>query len=193
MPDELRLDYRTSGPVFSKREELVLWAKDDGTLHTTDQDGTDTPVGGGGSSSVVSCVIARDGTVDIHDVGDHQIVWDALYDNYIEFNTLTEIPDGLGLDFAFDNTSAAITTTEAGVWSFVYNFTLSNDANWRGSFDTRFGGQKVDPGSNAPTLVAHLLAIPSGSMFTPQFSTANAATADPYDVGGVYLIATRLG
>lgn len=64
MPDELRLDYRTSGPVFSKREELVLWAKDDGTIHTTDQDGTDVEIGAGGGG----------GGLDV--LGPYTIDWD---------------------------------------------------------------------------------------------------------------------
>lgn len=152
--------------------------------------------GGGGGFAPVSCVIARDAATAIRTVGDHAILWDALYDNYSDFNTLDDIPDGLGLDFAFDGSSAEITTTTAGVWAFSYTgIVLQADNAWQGSFDTRFGAEapQVSPGVGDSILPAVTLALPSGVTFGPRFSTSTQATEPTYACANVYLIATRLG
>lgn len=148
-----------------------------------------------GAGSIVSCVISRDNSIDVHDLDSHPFLWDALYDNYSDFNTLSSIPDGLGLTFAFDGSSADITTDEAGVWAFYYNLTMGPDDTWRGALDTRFGSHTIQVSATAGSsiVITQVLALPAALTFGPQLNTTVQATADPFNLGGAALIATRLG
>jgi hypothetical protein len=148
------------------------------------------------SIPLVSCVIARDAALDVRTVADHPILWDALYDNFSALGVLAAIPAGLGLSFVFNGSSATITTTTAGVWSFTYTgMSLSQDATWLGALDTRFGAQQFDVsnGAGLVALVSQTLALPSGVAFGPQVSVSAQATAGAYTLSNAYLIATRLG
>lgn len=51
MADEFRFKKRDQGPLYSKTDEVTLWAHDDGSMHVTDEDGSDTEIGAGGGGS----------------------------------------------------------------------------------------------------------------------------------------------
>ncbi len=135
-----------------------------------------------GGSGGVGCVLSVDGGVDVKASGDHPFLWDALYDNIQDFNALNAIPDGLGLSFLFDGSSADITTTAAGVWAFTYNVSVSSDATWAGALDTRFGGYTLLPTvAIGPQVTTSLVVgLPGSTTFGPLVSTSADATSSTY-------------
>jgi len=156
----------------------------------------DAAGGGGGGTAPVHCVIARDSSFDVRTVGDHPILWDALYDNYSDFGSLLAIPDDLGLGFAFDGSSGSIETTEAGVWSFTYQLRTNDDAAWHGTLNMGVGQAELDLGRDSTgmaLIITNVLGLPSGVTLDHRVSTTTQATSDPYTIGSAYLLVTRLG
>jgi hypothetical protein len=157
--------------------------------------------GGGGGSQAVACVLARDAPFDIHDAGNYDILWDALYDDLWNLDPLAAIPDGLGLTFAFDGTSSLIVPTVNGIWSLSYFANRVADAAWAGT--VRNGGlglnfpwtqqlNAVGTDNGDPFLAATFTGpIPSGAQMTHQVSVITNAAGSPYTCYQVYLSIVR--
>jgi hypothetical protein len=114
-------------------------------------------------------------------------MFDMLSDNEWEFNALTAIPSGLGLSFAFDGSSANITTTAAGTWAFTFAFaTPGADAGIRGVTTLPFAGYGSQFGPIAGGITAGLagtvLALPAGASSAAGINVLVGATANPYTV-----------
>ncbi len=159
-------------------------------------DGTAVVIGG--YQPAVSCVLAA-AAVDVHVISDGLWVWDAIYDNVVDFDALAAIPDGLGMEFAFDGSSADLAPTEAGVWAFTVEivFVDGPDATWAGQIQMPFSGnrrrvvQTVDDGTPS-TGATEILAVPADAFASQgKLSTTANATANPYRVNA-YLALTRL-
>jgi hypothetical protein len=153
--------------------------------------------GGGGASVGPSCVLNINPGVDIHAVGTHDFLWNRLFDNRYDFNPLPAIPAGMGLTFFWDGTSAEITPTEDGVWSFTITLSFSGgaDANIRASlYNAMIGnGESFGPTVTAtPVLtMTEVFALPSGAYGGYRIGVATAAAANPYVVAPSLAI-TRL-
>lgn len=154
--------------------------------------------GGAGGTAPVSCLLSRDGATNCQTGGSHNLRWDALYDNIYSFNTLTEIPEGLGLTFAFDDTSGTLATTEAGTWSFtMYINRAADDGTWQGFVVIPSGNQHdlqpLAAGANSGNcVVSETVSLPSGFSSTPNVYTLTP-TVSTYNVNYVYLGIVRLG
>jgi len=46
--------------------------------------------------------------------------WDYAADNFWDFNTLSALPSGIGLNVAFDGSSSVISIIEDGTWTFSF-------------------------------------------------------------------------
>ncbi len=136
--------------------------------------------GGGGGASVVSCLlICQAGTIDISGPATPvPVLWDGLVDNTWDFNTLTEIPAGLGLDFTFDGSSADIETTEAGTWAFAASVSRNADDTWEGDFDIGFG--RAQDWLSPHLLTTDVLTLPSGVTRTVGIHVSANSTAETY-------------
>jgi hypothetical protein len=119
------------------------------------------------------------------------LAWDVLMDNTVNFNTLTEIPDGMGLSFAFDGSSAQITATEDGAWWFQLDAVLAEDATFQGYIglasidlgDGFFGPGIVadDPNQDFANLVyGVVMKLPAGTVTNIFIKSTAAPTASPY-------------
>lgn len=157
--------------------------------------GADLITAGGGSISPVHCVLAHDASLDVRTVGQHPILWDALYDNYWDFNTLLSIPAGMGLSFSFDGSSADITTTEAGVWALSYQAAVVQDDTWEGQLDTGVGVAALPRSADVTraSLVTNVVALPSDIALSQVVTTTLQATANPFSLASFYLLITRIG
>lgn len=145
-----------------------------------------------GGATVISCLLARDANLDIHDVGNHEILWDALYDNPWDWNTLLAIPDGLGLSFAFDGTADDVTTTEDGVWAFTLQIATAGDQDWRGGMNA--GPQQTGLAfafGEKQQIITQVVPLSSGSTVPWRIATSTQATADPFNATA-YLTIVRL-
>lgn len=143
---------------------------------------------GSGSGVGPSCALQRNANVDVHAVAITNIAWDALVDNLWNLQALGAIPSGLGLTFAFDGSSAFITTTVAGTWAFTFGI-LNNsgtDAGIRGYIGTPFAQdpQPFGPLGTAQGVAAisGVYALPSGAASTFFIRTTTAATANPFNI-----------
>lgn len=161
--------------------------------HTNDDLIAALATNAGGGTQAVSCLLARDATFDIHDATNHPILWDALYDNNVAFNTLGAIPEGMGLAFAFDGTDQEITTTSEGVWALTYLLVLPADATWSGELNMGFQsvGVPISAKIQSPSISA-VVALPAGATLDQNIGTIVEATTDPYPVS-LGLNLTRLG
>jgi len=142
--------------------------------------------GGGGGFTPVS-VVALMSAVDMHASNGYDVKWTGLIDNVYDANTLTSIPAGLGISFAFDGSNATLTTTTAGVWNFTLLVApFDTDTQWRAaihnvltgfnpqiptSVDQTFSGQDV--GS---------FALPSGASWSYQIEVTEDSVLNPYPV-----------
>lgn len=178
--------YFRSAHDISTRPGLVI--SEDEELLMVGQDGELTPSGG---SQAVHCVLARDNPFDVRTVGDHPILWDALYDNYMDFNTLLSIPDGLGLDFVFDGTSADIETTEDGIWTFTYSLAPAGDNQWGGVLHLGMTFMTIRPGETF--LVSGTFGLASGTTLPIRIQVSSQAANNPFELGNTYCIITRVG
>lgn len=159
---------------------------------------------GGGGSTAVACVLACDAAFTIHDVGNYNVLWDALYDDLWNLDPLVAIPVGLGLTFAFDGSSSLIVPTVDGIWSLSYYAERAQETAWGGSL--RNGGLGVnfpwvqqlkgDGNANGVPYLAGTIAtpIPTGAQMTHQIATVTAAgSGGAYTCNQVYLSIVRLG
>lgn len=156
----------------------------------------------GGGFTPVSCLLARDADFDIKAIGDYDVLWDALYDNYWDLNPLAAIPAGLGLAFAVNGSSSLVAPTEAGVWAFSYFGERAADVGWAGSLRLGFGINlpwiqqlnAVGSANGYPFLNGSItVPLPSGTQITHQVATVTAAaTGGPYVCAQMYLSIVRL-
>lgn len=162
-----------------------------------------SPPSSHGGSQPVACLLACNTNFNVHDAGAHDVLWDALYDNFWDFNPLASIPDGLGLTFAFDGSSSLIVPTEAGTWALSYFAERVADTNWGGEFAVGgvglsfpFVQPRIGTGTSqgTPFMAGSLTApLPSGTQLTHQVVTDNAASSAPSNVVQVFLSIVRLG
>lgn len=153
------------------------------------------------SSLPVACVLACDAPFTIHDVGGHDVLWDALYDDLWNLDPLLVIPEGLGLTFAFDGSSSLIVPDEDGVWMLSYFAERGGDVTWAGRL--RVGGvglnfpwvQQLDTAADAngsPYLAGAIATpLPAGTQITHQIMNDRVASAGAYNCNQVYLSIVR--
>lgn len=181
MADWLRLNWGSVPRAFKRVS--AIYADDSGNLKVRNPDGTSSDLGGAGGSSVVSCVLAREAAMNIRTANTYPILWDTLYDNAWDQNTLGSIPAELGLSFVFDGSSAAIETTEAGTWIFTASVYRPGTAEaWEGSFDLGVARAADLMGHTfaARSIVEQTLTIPSGASFSPQITVDVGSATNPY-------------
>jgi hypothetical protein len=148
----------------------------------------------GGGSQPVTCQLLAPG-IDVSAVDAFPLLWSALQDNPWDENTLTEIPAGLGLTFAFDGTSNVLTTTAAGTWALSLALIGgAADVTWEGHYDDQLWGQAVlvkGGGILGPlALITPVMKLPSGAQLQPTIVTDHvAASTQTIDAS---LIVTRL-
>lgn len=142
-----------------------------------------------------TCVLQATAT-DIHLVASHPLLWDALLDNPYNFNPITAIPDGLGLTFLFNGTSAVIATTEAGTWSFSLAVAFAQDAAWTGLLGLdQSAAMELSGIGNVPNprlAISEVVTYPAAAGFTPQVVTDTQSTANPLNASAILTI-VRLG
>lgn len=156
----------------------------------------DPPASGG--SQPVSVAAKIGSGLDLHLSGAHPLKWAELCDNAYDLNTISELPDGLGLSFAFDGSSATITTTEAGTWSFTVGaYLLQPDETWGGYLLSAWSGTfqqpLVAPGDQTPLgVLASVFELPAGAVGDFLIVVSPDATTDPYPLARAIMAITRL-
>jgi hypothetical protein len=172
---------------------------DDGIAYLVAPDGTRTPVGGGGSVPPPTMVLEV-ATIDFAAQADHLLVYDAAYDNQVDFNPITEVPDGMGLTAAFDGSTGALTATEAGAWWFALGLqslgSAVADATLLLQLQSGFGQifNQWAPGSSVVSLPSYseVVYLTTGAHQGLRVNTLIAATAVAYDLS-FYVVVTRIG
>lgn len=127
MAKEFRFEKRSTGPLYEQDDSLVLWAHDDGTLRTTDEDGTETTVGSGNGGSQplltgISGTWAFDDT-DIDDPAVGRIIHTLGPDEVLLQMLLTVDDPFSGADAAVADLYMSATTVADSTMIFVNNAT----------------------------------------------------------------------
>lgn len=140
----------------------------------------------GGGFQPVSVIAATAAGIDVHAAANVPVHWTEIADNEWDFNTLAALPAGLGISFAFDGSSATMTTTVAGVWAFSYAVSFPMDATYLGQIGLPYSSfQTVTAGLSAASAFpacAATVELPAGAASTCSIVTLVGATANPYTV-----------
>lgn len=149
--------------------------------------------GGGGGASPVSCYL-KAASFSVTGVSSHPTLWTNLYDDPWNSNSLSAIPDGLGMAFVYDGSDATITTTEAGVWSLTFHAT-ADGASFAGIFRDSFmvtAPFVYDTTSDVShSTIGAVYSMPDETQFGPEIVTRSDPGASKF--GTVDLVIVRLG
>lgn len=134
--------------------------------------------------------------VDFRTAGFHPLKWTAAFDNPHNSQPIAAVPAGIGLAVAFDGSSEAITTTEAGTWALTLGMSIPGDATWIGQVE--LDPNNADPaafmylqalgGASNRATISEVVTYPVGVVIAPMVVTATQSTTNPFAGDGLLVI-----
>jgi hypothetical protein len=166
---------------------------------TVQADGSIAAEAGGGGSLPPPTMVLEVAGIDFAAQADHLLTFDAAYDNQVDFNSITEVPAGMGLTAAFDGSTGNLIPTENGAWSFVIGLgsigSAVADATLLLQLQSGFGliFNQWAPGSTVLSLPSYseVVYVTTGSHQNLRVNTLVAATGGTY-ILSFYVVVTRL-
>lgn len=129
--------------------------------------------------------------VNIHAVGDYHFSWHTMKNNPWTYTTLSEAPEGLGLNFDIDGDST-IETAEEGTWAFTLAVSFPGDSTWSGLIELDTNTHNlvgaIGDQNNPRYPLSETVKYPAGALFYPRVQTQGPSAANPLNASGLLTI-----